>query len=521
MSARRRRVLAILGAGAIASALGIREMVTLAAPPTDAKDCPPLRPLSFNAPSGPTGSGAERLPWSQRGGTINDVSCLDRTPVHGVVRVTTEDEIRDALSYARGAGLKVAMAGARHSMGGHAFASGALILDVNGYNRVQVSPDVPSVTVQTGAKWLDIQAAIHPRFAVKAMQSTNIFTVAGSISVNAHGMDHRVGSVERTIRWLRLMLADGTVVRLSRQENSEIFRHVVGGYGLFGVILDAEIEITQNLLYKPGRKMISYRDFPTVFEREILPDPSIGLMYGHLSTARGSFLQDMMLFLYTADGTTTGNPPPLSDVSQIGLRRLVFNLSKGGGALMDLKWWAERTIEPRLEGCSVTAADVAGACYVTRNDPMHDSAQYLFNSLEGETDILQEYFVPRERLVAFLDAARPVLRDSGLTLLNASVRVAHQENIALNYAPADMFALVLYVNQKTDRAGNEAMARLTRTMVDLCVGHGGRFFLPYQLHFTPLQLRAAYPEIDAFFAAKRRYDPGELFSSTFYETYRA
>ena len=26
-----------------------------------------------------------QLPWSQRGGTINDASCLNRTPVHGVV----------------------------------------------------------------------------------------------------------------------------------------------------------------------------------------------------------------------------------------------------------------------------------------------------------------------------------------------------------------------------------------------------------------------------------------------------
>ncbi len=58
------------------------------------------------------------------------------------------------------------------------------------------------MTVQPGAVWHDIQNRLHPRFAVKAMQSTDIFSVGGSISVNAHGMDHQAGSVAGTIRAL-------------------------------------------------------------------------------------------------------------------------------------------------------------------------------------------------------------------------------------------------------------------------------------------------------------------------------
>ena len=53
----------------------------------------------------------------------------------------------------------------------------------------------------------------------------------------------------------------------------------------------------------------------------------------------------------------------------------------------------------------------------------------------------------------------------------------------------------------------------------LCSTVGGRFFLPYQLHYTAAQLERAYPEIGAFFAAKRRLDPTELFVNTFYERF--
>ncbi len=44
-------------------------------------------------------------------------------------------------------------------------------------------------------------------------------------------------------------------------------------------------------------------------------------------------------------------------------------------------------------------------------------------------------------------------------------------------------------------------------MIDAALISGGRFYLPYRLHATAVQLRAAYPQIDAFFERKRKYDP--------------
>jgi len=87
-------------------------------------------------------------------------------------------------------------------------------------------------------------------------------------------------------------------------------------------------------------------------------------------------------------------------------------------------------------------------------------------------------------------------------------------------APADMFAIVLYVNQPTTDQANAQMGKQTREVIDLTLKHRGTFFLPYQLHYTPEQLRASYPQIDAFFAAKQRYDPTGLLTNTFYERYR-
>lgn len=509
-----------------AAALAIQKILYYAEDPSGEKICPPLNPTSSDDIAKPTKlnitAASTVLPWAQRGGTVNDASCLDTTPVYGVVQVTEAKDIQNALLLARERGLKVSVAGVRHSMGGQAFSRNAIILDMTKFNKKSLDESRKVLNVQSGATWHDIQNFLHPRFAVKAMQSTDIFTVGGSISVNAHGMDHQAGAIEKTIQSVRIMLPDGSIRVTSRTENPDLFRLVIGGYGLFGIILDADIEVTDNVVYESKRRIINYTEFPAVFSNEVAAREDIGLMYGHLSTAPQSFLREMILYTYEKAHVPDAEIAPLTDVGSVKLRRLVLNLSKKGSLLKRIKWFSEKYVEPKIEACTVTRAQAmkdGEACLVSRNDPMHDSVPYLRNNLKGETDILHEYFVPREQFVPFIDDMREILTRNRANVLNASVRVVHQEDVALNYAPVEMFSVVLYLNQRTSAAGNERMRTVTRELIDLTTQFGGRFFLPYQLHYTKEQLRQSYPEIDNFFTTKMKYDPEEVLTSTWYETY--
>lgn len=513
---------------ALAAAYGLRKAQYYSADPVGEKDCPP-------APQGvddsrPDVARLRAIPpladvkWAQVGGTINDASCLNRTDIYGIVEVRSEQDIARTLAFARQHGLAVSPAGVKHSMGGHAFRKGGIVLDMTKFNRIVLNEAARSVTVQAGASWHDIQNVLHPRFAVRAMQSTDIFTVGGSISVNAHGMDHQAGAMARSIKAMRVMLADGSVQEVSRARNRELFDLVVGGYGLFGIILEAELEIADNAIYQTGRRMLDYKDFPAVFAREIENDTKVALMYGHLSTAPSSFLREMLVYTYTQIDDAGAERKPLGEVSATKMRRLVINLSKQGWFFKELKWFSEKHIEHRMERCTVTRAQAIGsaeACLVNRNDPMHDSVPYLRNALENDTDILHEYFVPRDQFVPFVDAMRKILTDQNANVLNASVRVVHQEANFLNYAPAPAFSVVLYLNQSTDEDGNRRMRQLTGELIELTIAHGGRFFLPYQLYGSVEQLRRSYPMIGDFFAAKRKYDPAGVFTNTFAQKYAA
>lgn len=518
---RRKKLLVTVSVLALVAAGTGFYVAPLMADPAGDKDCASVLPVVEPLVPAPVLTSVPAPRWAQTRGTVNDASCLSRTAVEGIVAPRSEAEIAATLAYARAHALPVSPAGMKHSMGGHAFRAGGIMLDMRGMNAIRLDAGRRIVTVGAGATWHDIQNAIHPRFAVKAMQSTDIFTVGGSISVNAHGMDHQAGALMGSIRSLRIMLADGRVVTASRTEEAELFAHAVGGYGLFGVILSAELEVVPNHVYASSRQLIAARDFPASFAA-IAADPAIGLTYTHLSTAPGSLLEEALVYSYRRVDDRGLERPPLGTVAATRSRRLFVNLAKRGRWLASLKWWAEKNLEHRFETCTITRAQAMGdgeACLVSRNDPMHDSVAYLRNNLPAETDILHEYFVPRERIVPFIHALREVFRAQDVNPVNASIRAVAAEDNALSYAPVPAFSVVLYINQSTDAEGTERMRRLTSDLIDLTHRFGGRFFLPYQLHYTAEQLQLSYPNIGAFFAAKRRWDPEGRFSNTWYARY--
>ncbi len=258
--------------------------------------------------------------------TINDASCLNETPVYDIATVSTVDEIRNALLLARDKKLSISIAGKRHSMGGQAFFKNALVLDMTSFNKI-LSLDEKNklLTVQSGVTWHDIQLFLHPKkLAVKAMQSTDIFTVGGSLSVNAHGMDPYETLVS-TVQSFTIMLADGSIKKIEQED--ELFNTVIGGYGLFGVVLEVTLKVTDNVMYQSILKIMNYKELPEFFEKAVR-DKTYGLLYAHLSTSPLSFLQEALVYGYKPVKDYTGPFEPLRRVSFVNTRRFLVNLSK-------------------------------------------------------------------------------------------------------------------------------------------------------------------------------------------------
>ncbi|HLK53292.1 MAG TPA: FAD-binding oxidoreductase, partial [Candidatus Angelobacter sp.] len=214
----------------------------------------------------------ESLPikFAQSGGFTNDASHLNRTAIYGVVRVANEDDIRNALKFAREHNIKVTCAGQQHSMGGQSFSHGGLVLDLRDFNHIRLDKAHKTVNIQSGARWWQLQKLADAEgLSVKSMQSINIFSIGGTLSVNAHGIDPMPGPVAPTVRSIRVMLSNGEVVKASPTENVDLFAHVLGGYGLFGVILDAELQLVDNEMYARTTRYMDYKDFPKFYRANV------------------------------------------------------------------------------------------------------------------------------------------------------------------------------------------------------------------------------------------------------------
>ena len=105
-------------------------------------------------------------------------------------------------------------------------------------------------------------------------------------------------------------------------------------------------------------------------------------------------------------------------------------------------------------------------------------------------------------------------------LLNVTVRAVEEDHDSfLRFADQRMLAFVMLFQQPRSTAGDDAMQAMTRDLIDAALSRGGRYYLPYRLHATPEQFRAAYPQAVEFFRLKRHYDPDELFQNQFYKRY--
>ncbi|NQD67859.1 FAD-binding oxidoreductase, partial [Bacillus haikouensis] len=208
---------------------------------------------------------------------ITDVGRLMPIKIKKLIKDKEEDSMIETIKDANEKDLKISIAGKRHSQGGHTYYPDGIVLDMTEYNQVlDVDPDKKTIHVQSGATWDDIQKAINPHgLSVKVMQSQNIFTIGGSLSVNVHGRDIRNGSLIETVNWFRLLKPDGKVIKVSRDENSEYFPLVIGGYGLFGVILDVELQLTKDELYTMRTNEISYVKYPEYFNKHVLSDDKV------------------------------------------------------------------------------------------------------------------------------------------------------------------------------------------------------------------------------------------------------
>jgi len=448
-------------------------------------------------------------------GYIDDASGLNRTKVAEVWDIprdstSAEAKLRALLERARRDHLHVSIGGALHSMGGQSIAKDGVFINMLPFHGMVLDEGRHLLHVEAGALWSEVIPFLNARgLSVGVMQSNNSFTVGGSISVNCHGWQTQGPPIASTVERLRILCADGLTRECSRTENPELFSLALGGYGLFGVILDVDLRVVPNEGYHLERTVVQTAAYPKRFTEKVGEGSDVMMAYGRLSVAPETFLNEALLSVYHRVPGTSGRPSPVSFPEVRWLTRELFRGQVGSPYGKSLRWRAEKNLGGAFSEQTVF-----------RNELLSEPVEVFDNRSSESTDILHEYFVPRESFGLFVEDLRSIAARHRADLLNVTVRdVVRDDDTFLRYADREMFALVLLFNvPRTPEADSQSEA-MTRELIDASCRRGGRFYLPYRLHATPAQLRLAYPRIARFLELKLRYDPQEVFQNSFYAKY--
>lgn len=447
---------------------------------------------------------------------ITDVARLLPLKVHRVDTLNNVDDLKKVLAEARDKKLKVSISGSKHSQGGHTYYQDAIVLDMSSFNKI-LDLDVKNkiIRVQSGAKWKDVQEYINPyNLAVKVMQSSYVFTIGGTLSANAHGRDLDHSSVVESVRSFHLLNANGEILNVSRTENPELFKLVIGGYGLFGVILDVDIELTNNDIYEQKSVVMDYKDFPEYFQKNIKNNPEIEMMLVRPSIATKTFLHELVVATWNKTDKSKENIYDLTEEKNIMRDKFVFGLSRKYTWAKNWRWDLQKKIE----------TGIGEARIMSRNNAMRpplaplELLNYYSNS---DTDILQEYFIPVKNFVPFMDEFRDILLKDKVNIISFTIRYVKPNNETyMSYAPTeDTFAIIYMSNVSLSEKAQRKTEKTTQKIVDTAIKNSGTYYLTYQLYPTKEQLQKAYPSTDLFFTKKLQYDPSEIFINKFYEKY--
>jgi len=468
---------------------------------------------------------ASAIPTVETGLLVNDVhSQLNPTQVDSIVKPRTVEELRAAVIGARAAGKSVCVAGGRHAMGGQQFGDAAVLVDTRALNRfVSLDGEDGVVDVEAGIQWPELiqqltaaQEGQPKQWGIYQKQTgADRLSIGGALACNAHGRGLTLKPIIQQVESIDVLDASGEIRTCSRSQDPNLFRLVIGGYGLFGIVTRVRLRVRPRTKV---RRVVAVGETGTIIERFNERIRS-GFIYGDYQFAtddtRDSFLRRGVFSCYEPvdpDTPLTLNPTRFNPEDWA---RLTFYSHTHKRRAFSV--YSERYL--KTSGQIYWADSQLSAAYV---DNYHDALDEATRARAKATEMITEIYVERPRLAAFMDDARRMLRERKANVIYGTVRLIEQDDETfLAWARKPYACVIFNLHVVHTPEAIESAAEAFRALIDLGIQHGGSYYLTYHRWARRDQVERCYPQMPEFLSLKKRHDPGELFQSSWYRHYRS
>ncbi|MBV8708620.1 MAG: FAD-binding oxidoreductase [Acidobacteriaceae bacterium] len=167
---------------------------------------------------------------------------IDRKPAL-IAKCADVADVQASVRFARENRLRVSIRGGGHNAGGLGVCDDGLVIDLSPIRYVHVNPAERVVRTGGGSLWGDVDHATHA-FGLAVPSGIISTTGVGGLTLGG-GLGHLTRKYGLTIDNLLsadMVLANGTFLVASPDENSDLFWAIRGGGGNFGVVTSFEFQ---------------------------------------------------------------------------------------------------------------------------------------------------------------------------------------------------------------------------------------------------------------------------------------
>ncbi len=469
------------------------------------------------------GVAVSSFPWHEalakrHGILVNDVhSQLNETQVSEIVYPRTVVDLRGIVDRTSKAKKALSVCGSRHAAGGQQFLSNNVLVDTTKFARVlNFDSDLGLITVESGIRWVELQAWMesHQSHSVKLwafnQKQTGLseLTIGGTIGANAHGHGLALRPFIGDIESLRLLNAEGEILNCSRNKNARLFSLVVGGYGLFGIVLDVTLKLVSRQKVRRLVSIIPVSEIGTALDAAI----KRGFRYGHCQLNIDETSPE-----YLANGIFCSYEPVDNSTA------LASTAYIAGDKWVDMLELAHKNKTQAFSNYSKFFASTNG--FVNWADVWQNSF-YAANYHQivdqrllapAASEVLSEFYVPIDQLPIFVAKARQYFKSFDINIIFSTVRFIQRDDESFlpwarqNYACV-IFNLHTVHSQTSIKKTMDALSFLT----DCAIAASGSFYLTYQHVAGRQQILSCYPRFEEFLAAKLEFDSAAVFQSDWY-----
>lgn len=455
---------------------------------------------------------------------VNDIhSQLNATRLRASARPLSTDAVQQVVRDANTHGFGLCIAGGRHAMGGQQFLSGGVLVDMRGMNRiVRFEPERGLVEVGAGIEWPELidyleaaQAGSAEKWTIAQKQTgADRLTIGGALSANAHGRGLAKKPIIADVESFVLVDASGEVRRCSRDENSELFRLAIGGYGLFGIIATVTLRLTKRQKVERVVEIVAVDKLMAAFEARVAD----GFLYGDwqfmTDPASADFLGLGVFSCYRPVVPETPMPDNRRELTADDWRKLLLL-----GHTDKARAWQSYSEHYLATSGQIYWSDRQQmSIYI---DGYHREIDVQSGANAPATEMITEIYVPRESLANFLAEARDDFRANAVNLIYGTVRLIERDDESfLAWARQPWACTIFNLHVAHDEVALAKAAADFRRLIDSALTHGGSYYLTYHRWADRNQVAAAYPRYAEFLRLKLQYDPQERFQSDWYRQYR-